>query len=167
MLLLHDKKVRTWGADCLNLIYRHYGISAESTALRKQLGQSSSTMLAMARIARRRGFHPKLRESVDWLALQNVKEPMIVGWEGCPLVVLESSESQIFTIHDPLVGRRSLDANAFASLFTGTTLTLTPSWTPSKRNSYFQNLLQPWRAMWRLPWNRRLVSIPTVNLSTE
>lgn len=125
MMMNCNEKALDRGADCLSLIYRHFGKMLTPMEIRANQKCYGDVLRLMASHAKKEGFFSR-RIKCRPHQLNSLSHPIIVGWRGNHYVVLESVDETGYIILDPLVGRRFLDPQAFQYYYSGKVLQILP-----------------------------------------
>ena len=116
------------GLACLAMMLGANGFDTDMASLRRKFSISShgTGLQHIMAMATKLHLSPRaLRVEPEDIA--RVQLPCIVHWGLSHFVVLKSVHKNTYTLHDPAVGERVLDAKAFGNEFTGVVLELTPT----------------------------------------
>ena len=105
------------------MIAKYHGHDVDLNGLRQRfsLSVAGATLRSLMTLAEQLGFATRpLRAEVG--ALRNLRKPAILHWDMNHFVVLKSARRGRFVIHDPALGRRTLNAAEFSKHFTGVVL---------------------------------------------
>ena len=116
------------GLACMAMIAKYHGHDVDLNGLRQRfsLSVSGATLRSLMTLAEQLGFATRpLRAEIG--ALRNLRKPAILHWDMNHFVVLKSAHRGRFVIHDPALGRRTLNAAEFSKHFTGVVLEVMPT----------------------------------------
>ncbi|MCY1072466.1 peptidase domain-containing ABC transporter [Nannocystis sp. RBIL2] len=115
------------GAACLAMVLAFYGRRVGRDNVHRSLGtgRDGASALAVLRAAERWGLVGR-GVRLPAAAASRLAPASVLHWEGKHFVVLERAEAGRVVLVDPALGRRELDADAFARGFSGLALELSP-----------------------------------------
>ncbi|MFO1389952.1 peptidase domain-containing ABC transporter [Cellvibrio sp.] len=126
--IIIQTEVAECGLVCLAMISGYHGFETDMTSLRRKFSVSSHgvNLKSIMDIATRLHLAPRALR-VDVEELVHVQLPCILHWSLNHFVVLKSIRKNSYTVHDPALGERTMDASSFNKEFTGIVLELTPT----------------------------------------
>ena len=116
------------GLACMAMVAKYHGHDVDLNGLRQRFSLSiaGATLRSLMTMAEQLGFATRpLRAEVG--ALRNLRKPSVLHWDMNHFVVLKSARRGQFVIHDPALGRRTLNAAEFSKHFTGVVLEILPT----------------------------------------
>jgi ATP-binding cassette, subfamily B, bacterial CvaB/MchF/RaxB len=118
--MIHQSEIAECGLACVAMISGAYGRRTDPAALRLALdpGTRGASMKDIAALGESLGFAVKSLK-VGLKQLDKLRLPAILHWNLVHYVVLTARRGDQFTIHDPAVGRRTIDEAELSCCFTG------------------------------------------------
>ena len=129
------------GAASLGMILARLGkwVPLEELRLACGVSRDGASALDIVKGARSLGLKDHAQIG-DIRILDGLAGPAIIWWRGDHFVVLEQAKAGRFTINDPALGRRKVDATEFFESFSGLALTFTTTENFKKQGGPFRAL---------------------------
>ena len=116
------------GLACMAMIARYHGHDVDLNGMRQRFSLSigGATLRSIMTLASQMGFAARaLRADVE--SLSSLRLPAILHWDMNHFVVLKAVSRRRAVIHDPALGRRTIDLAELSKRFTGVVLELEPT----------------------------------------
>ncbi|PAX51986.1 peptidase domain-containing ABC transporter, partial [Brunnivagina elsteri] len=138
------------GVACLAMVCMYWGKRISLNRLRNlaRTNRMGTTLPGLVDAAKHLGYETEgVRASLN--SLESQTNPWIAHWQGIHYVVVWKTNSDVLTISDPAVGKRTISRDEFAANWTGYALLLTPTERLQQIKSEKISLAMVWQTLWQ------------------